>query len=309
VLALLLLAILPRAVCAAEHEVWLLSTRGLSECGASAIDGIRYWRLADGCRWAPAQAAEFHAGDNLATPTVVYIHGNDTDADEAVSAGCCVDQIIQSAACGAPFRFVIWSWPSDRVCRRIRSDIQLKADRSDVEAYWLALWLDQLRPGVRVGLAGHSFGPRIIAGAGQLLAGGELSGRCLPPQTVAAWTGKKPKNRLRAVLLASATDLDSLAPGGQNELALTVLEEVLITCNDCDRALRWYPRLYGRGGPEALGFAGPCGLGGPGKVAVLDVSDTVGRTHDWQVYCCSPELACRWAHYAFLDAPPETAGK
>ena len=306
-----LLALMPRAVGAGQHEIWLLSTRCLPDCCGAAgdIKAAQYWRLTDDCQWAPADARQFHAGDDRLTPTVVYIHGNRTDADAAVSDGWYVDQSIQCAAAGRPFRFVIWSWLADRACRRNRPDVELKAERSDVEAYDLACWLDQLRPGVRVSLVGHSFGPRIIDGALQLLGGGELAGQCLPAATVAAWTGEKKKNPLRAVLLASATDADWLAPGGRHERALALLDEALITCNGCDRALRWYPRLYGRGGPEAMGSVGPCGIGCPGNVEVLDVSDTVGRTHDWQVYCSSPDVTCRWAHYAFLDAPPEAAGK
>jgi hypothetical protein len=312
-----------------QHEIWLLSTRGVKKGTGSicaqhpegrsgklclspfspegAIDAGRYWRLTDDCQWAPADAGQFHAGDGAQRPTVVYIHGNRTDADEAVSNGGYVDWAIQCQAAGRPFRFVIWSWPSDRACRRNRSDVQLKAEQSDVEAYYLACWLDQLRPGARVSLVGHSFGPRIIDGAMQLLAGGELAGQCLPAAVVAGWSGGKPKNPVRAVLLASATDADWLAPGGCHELALGLLDEVLITCNGCDRALRWYPRLYGRGGPEAMGFVGPCGIGCPENVEVLDLSGTVGRTHDWQAYCSSPEITCHWAHYAFLDAPAEAA--
>jgi hypothetical protein len=273
-----------------------------------ALAAVRYWRLTGGCQWSPADARQFHAGDDAATPTVVFIHGNRTDEDDAVREGCYVDQSIQCQAAGRPFRFVIWSWPSDRACRRHRPDIQLKAEQSDVEGHYLALWLDRLRPGVRVGLIGHSFGPRIIDGAMQLLAGGELAGQCLPAATVAAWTGKKRKNPVRAVLLASATDADWLAPGGRHELALSLLDEVLITCNGCDRALRWYPRLYGRGGPEAMGFVGPSCIGCPENVEVLDLSGTVGKAHDWQTYCSSPDVSSRWAHYAFLDGPTEAAG-
>ena len=191
----LLLGLVPRAVCAGQHEVWLLSTRGMPDCPcADEASAIRYWRLMDDCQWVPADAGEFHAGDDPATPTVVYIHGNRTDADEAVSNGCYVDQAIQCQAAERPFRFVIWSWPADRACRRNRPDVQLKADRSDADAYYLARWLQELRPGVKVSLVGHSFGPRIIAGAMQLLAGGELAGQCLSADIVASWTRRSAGN-------------------------------------------------------------------------------------------------------------------
>ena len=97
-------------------------------------------------------------------PTVVYIHRNRTDASEAVANGSDVYQSIRSETCGRAFRYVIWTWPADRVGRRPRPDAQLKADYSDVDSYYLATWLNNFRPGVKVTLIGHSYGPQIIIG-------------------------------------------------------------------------------------------------------------------------------------------------
>jgi len=292
----------------APPQVWLVSTRSAPHCGDldGTLQTLQYWRLGDDRQWSAADAKAFRATDDAARPTVVFIHGNRTDADDAVDKAWCIYDSIR-AQTGRPFRYVIWSWPADRTLRRNRDDIRLKAAYSDVEGYYLAQWLDHLRPGVKVSLIGHSFGPRIITGALDLLAGGQLVGHCLPESTVAAWTAGK-RNPLRVVLLAAALDADWLAPGGRHDGALSLAEQILVTRNGCDRVLRWYPWLYGRGGPPAMGFVGPDGVEDAKSVEVVDLSDTVGRLHDLQCYCSAADLSDRWPRYTFLeDAPVRSA--
>jgi hypothetical protein len=298
------------AVClaAAAHaaeppqSVWLVSTRGAPQYGAldDSLGSLCYWRLTDDCQWSAADADAFAAADDAAVPTVVYIHGNRTGADDAVADGWHVYQAVRSQVPDRAFRYVIWSWPADRVGRRNRPDILLKAAYCDAESYYLAAWMARLRPGVKVGLIGHSFGPRIITGAMHLLGGGQVAGYEMPEKTVAAWAAGK-RNPVRAVLLAAAEDVDALSPGGVNERALSLLDKALITVNRYDRVLRWYPRMCGRGGPQALGFTGPCAVENPEKTELVDVSCTVGRIHDWRRYCAASNVCSRWAHYAFLE--------
>ena len=221
-----------------------------------------------------------------AGPTIVFISGNRTDAEDTVTKAYFLHSMIRCAAGDKPFRYVIWSWPADRFCRGIRSDAQLKVDFSKAESYYLAAWLDRLPPGEKICLVGHSLGARIIANAMHLLAGGEVADRTMSQQTVDRWNGEK-RNRVNAVLLAPAVDADCFAPGGQCE-ALPLLDKVLVTKNGCDRALRWYPRLWGRGGPQAMGFVGPCCIDSE-KMEVIDVSGSVGKSHDCMLYCSAPE--------------------
>jgi hypothetical protein len=292
-----------RAACPdSSPRVWLISTRSAPhDCrGEADPQCLSYCRLDDGCQWSPSDAEAFNSGDDRATPTVVFIHGNRTDSAQAIKKGWYVYEILQSASAGRPFRYVIWSWPAERVCRGTSQDTRIKADYSDVESGYLARWLNRLKPGVKVTLIGHSFGPRIITGAFQLLAGGDVSGQVLPQETVAAWKDGK-RNPVRAVLLASAMDFDWLAPGGCHGLALSLIEQSLITRNGCDRVLRYYPRLYGRDGPQALGFVGPAGVDGMETVELIDVSGTVGKIHDWRHYCSASNVCERWARYMFLE--------
>lgn len=303
---LLLWLVAAAAVVADEAQpIWLLSTRCAAHCGEldDPHHAVCYSRATADCQWLPSDAAAFQTTDNAQVPTIVFVHGNRTDADEAITKGCCAYEGMRTFASGRPFRFVIWSWPAERALRKHRADTQLKAEYSDAESYYLAYWLNNLRPGMPVALVGHSFGPRIIAGALHLLAGGAIDCRQLPNEITVSWaTGKR--NPVRVMLLAAAMDGDALSPNGQNALALPLSERSLITVNECDRVLKWYPRLYGRGGPEALGFLGPCGL--TGNADILDISSSVGRTHDWDRYCAAVTACGLWSQYTFLDQSAES---
>ncbi|NLF07792.1 MAG: alpha/beta hydrolase [Pirellulaceae bacterium] len=288
------------AAAAEPEDVWLLSTRGAPRCGVleNAADNIAHRKLLDGCRCGAADPADFQTDDQ--TPIVVYIHGNNTEADEAVFKGMYAYQTIRSAVGCRSFRFVIWSWPAGRVCRRHRDDVNLKAGYCDVDGYYLAVWLDRLPPAAKVSLIGHSFGPRIISNALELLAGGEVAGRRLPEDIAGNWREGK-RNSFRAVFLAAAIDADWLAPQSRYGNALSLVEEVLISQNCCDRALRFYPRVHGCDWSEAMGYLGPTGIGNPSKVRVVDVSCTVGKPHNWRGYCSAANIFSQWSRFVFLD--------
>jgi hypothetical protein len=100
-------------------------------------------------------------------------------------------------------------------------------------------------------------------------------------------------------------DNGCLLPGRRHGLALSQAEGMMITRNGCDRVLRWYPRMYGRGGPEALGFTGPACPSWLGedraKLDVVDVSCSLGREHGWLEHLCCWPVRCRLPWYAFLE--------
>jgi hypothetical protein len=283
-------------------QIWIISTRAMRGCGTPDAESPQYWRLGDDCGWEAADAREF-ADDPSGTPIVVFVHGNRTDADEAIAKGMYVHRTISCAVGDRPFRFVIWSWLSDLVYHRPRRDVELKAAYSEEEGHYLAGWLAGLPPEAKVCLVGHSFGPRVINGALHALAGGELAGRQLSESTMTAWRAKKP-NTIRAVLLASADDCDAVAPWGRHGLAFSMLDQVLVSCNGKDRMLRFYPRLDGRGGPQALGAVGPCGIADAENVSLVDVTCTVGKPHDYRRYCSAPNVYCHWPRFTFLDDEP-----
>jgi len=281
----------------AEGEAWILSTRSAPACGSldSGHEQIRYWRLgADRCR-KPSDANAFYAAAETPVPTTFFVHGNRTSANDAVREAWPLRRRLEHEADGRPYRLVIWSWPSDRIRGRSRRDIQVKAARSDGQAYYLAQMLRSLPPDVPVNLVGYSFGSRIIAGALHLTAGGRLAGRRLDGPAVE-------RLPVRAVLVAAALDNDWLLPGHRNGLALSQIEQMLITVNRRDRVLHWYPAMRRGRGPWAMGYVGPRVRGFAEKIELLDVTRATGRQHDWCRYIAAECLRAAVGRYALEEA-------
>jgi esterase/lipase superfamily enzyme len=282
----------------AAADAWIVSTRELPDAAPPEDAQPQYWRLDQDGAWAAADEPAFLAADQPSIPTVVFLHGNRYDSDDAAKEGLDFCGVLSGLAPSAPFRYVIWSWPADRI-RGNRKDVRAKFVRSDVEAVYLARFLSVLHPDVRVSLIGHSYGAHSILGALRLIAGGSFAGYALP---------RRPAPRtapVRAVLLAAATDQDALAPCTGEMGPLGQIDRVLVTLNGCDRVLRFYPHLYGRGGPQALGYAGPAGLDpddpNSKKVEVVDVACAVGKRHGLPYLQNAAPLQARLAWYAFLE--------
>jgi hypothetical protein len=114
------------------------------------------------------------------------------------------------------------------------------------------------------------------------------------------------------VLAAGAIASDALAGPDPAHQPLGVVDRLLVTRNGCDSTLRFYPFLYRRRGPEALGFVGPTCLdpGDPNsqKVEVVDVTRAVGKNHAWEHYRNAGPLRARLAWFAFLE-PDRPAGR
>ncbi|MDZ7615718.1 MAG: hypothetical protein U1E05_01865 [Patescibacteria group bacterium] len=282
---------------AAEVEVWLVSTRSAPRASAAdaADERIGFRRLSDN-RWTPSDRGEFHAAGHPGAPTLFLVHGNRTAAGDAIQMGTALRRQLERTASDQPFRLVIWSWPSEQVCGGARADVQLKAQYSDVQAYYLAECLREMPPEQPVTLAGYSFGARVITGALELLAGGRVGRYQLngPAQDrKAPW---------RAVLIAAALDAHWLSRGHRNGQAMGQVDRMLITANPADRVMRLYPRMYGRRGPDALGY---CAAGyslspaDRAKVRCLDLSCSVGREHGWWSYWRSASLRATLAEYTF----------
>lgn len=293
----------PPAPAADHQQLWLINTRCVSTCGWQCVseNDFDYQRYDCATGWTSVDAATFFDATSADVPTTFYIHGNRVTPYDAIHEGQYLYQLLCEAAGERPFRLVIWSWPATQIPGGVRHDVLTKAARSDVQAYYLAQVVDRMPKDARVGMMGHSFGARTITGALHLLGGGELCGYALPPRA------DRPARAVRSVLVAAALDNGWLLPGWRNGLALSQTEKMMITRNGYDRQLRWYPRMYGRRGPDALGFTGPACPSWLGedraKLDVVDVSCSVGRGHGWFEYLCSWSVRCRLAWYAFLESP------
>ncbi len=308
----------PLAVLAAENspspatQIWLISTRSAPGCGdlEAGLSQIAYWRLDESCNcgtWQTSDAGAFQASALPGVPTTVFIHGYGTDHDWAVRHGNQLYGLMKQQACGHAFRLIVWSWPADHM-GRYRADVQAKICRSDVEAYYLARVLCGLPKGTPLSMEGYSLGCRTASGALELWAGGSVAGHSLAPEILAAWQNAGPRP-MRVIMLAPAMDTDWLEPCCPGGLAPLAVQRILVVTDGCDRAMKWYSRIYGRHGPEAMGHAGPAGTAG-GKLEVVDVCCEVGKKHAFDLYQDSSPVTQRLAWYTFLcDAPATTAAK
>jgi hypothetical protein len=259
--------------------------------------------LAADCRWVRTDAEAWSTVDHANGPLCVFVHGNRASQREAIEMGWGVYHYLAEQA-DRPFRFVVWSWPADRVRTRNLSDVRLKAQRSDAQSQYLASWLGRLHPESRVSLVGYSLGARIITGALHMMGGGRVAGR-----EMRADKDTPRRAPLRAVLVAAAADNDWLLPNRRNGLALDLVDRVLVTRNRRDPVLRRYHFMYGLCGPRALGSTGPAGSARLGsdrdKIEVVTLDCCVGRNHDWIAYLQARPLRSRLGRYAFLEPPAE----
>jgi hypothetical protein len=279
-----------------SSDVWLVETRGLpNPCAQHGVsERIHFQRLDQGC-FVSATKEEFLASLIPDQTTCFFVHGNRVSASDARSTGLSLRRHLDSGQ--TPFRYVIWSWPSERISGMIR-DARAKASRADGESYYLGSVLAEMPAEANTSLIGYSFGARAITGSLHLLGGGIVRGNSLG-------ISAKPTIRPRAVLMAAALPRAWLLPGGANSLAPFQVEQMLLFYNRNDPALRHFPLVFHPGRPEALGFEGIAAwqLGQNGSLLrQLDVGRTVGRSHSLSKYTDSAGIMAT-VRAAVLDAP------
>lgn len=280
-----------RAPTSVRESLWLLSTRRLP---ATADDGQvsfapEVWQFDTVRGWVSSTLDELLLAGSQSTATNLFIHGNDTAAQNAAEVGGALYQQLRfDAQPAAPRQFVIWSWPSAISGAGVRQSAQINALRTNIEGYYLACYLSRVSSEVPIHLSGYCTGARIATGGLHLLGGGSLAGMQI------ANSNRPPPHRTRAVLVAAAIPNGWLLPGGPHELALSQLDRLVITVNAVDPVLRWHPLMWGRGGPLALGMTGlpiPLRLDDQQtQIVQLDLTRTLGRRHSWKYYRSTPEV-------------------
>ncbi|MBX7165364.1 MAG: alpha/beta hydrolase [Pirellulales bacterium] len=262
--------------------LWLVNTR--ASCSSAGAQPLHYF-VGDGHgHWIPVGLEQFRSTDQPGVPTVVFIHGNRYDEQDALIVGQAMFvRLVRELGNGRPLRFVIWSWPSERIYGALRRDVREKANRGEAEGCVVAQFVGQIPGEVPVCLLGHSYGARVIVTCLHHLA------------QVESRAPTAPAPARRAVLMAGALDCGWIAPGGAYGMALWAVEHAVVMYNPNDVALKWYPLLWGRGGPPALGYTGLPGsvqAKFAGRVEQLDVEPFVGRRHRFAEYLAADEI---WA--------------
>lgn len=236
-------------------------------------------------RWQASDLESFLAFD-ASVPTVIYVHGNQMTPADARQQGLALYRML--VRCGdsdGPVRFVIFSWPSEKVGFLLR-DVRVKALRTDAVGCQLAWLLDQLPAETPVSLIGFSFGARIVTGSLHILGGGSL--RCGEGLSERLHPQRDPVN---VVLVAAALHAHWLGEGQYHGLAMTQVDRMFLVNNCADLAMRYYHLSSTSGGrPQALGLCGPTCIGpeSAAKIAMRDVSRYAGTQHDLFRYLCAP---------------------
>lgn len=277
-----------------NDELWIVSARR-ARATAAGPTGYDVWRYEGSGRWHTSSVAEFAAAD-ASVPVCFHVHGNRVSFCEALCGGW---SYYTKFTCGCrergPIRWVIFTWPSDRLNIGPRKDVQVKAVRAECYGYYLAWIADQLPAEARVSMIGYSFGTRVIGAGLHYLGGGTLRGRALAEH-------RHEDRAVRAVLLAGATDNDCFMPGRAMQMAPTQIDRLLVGVNRLDPAMKWYPLLYQltlrrRQGQQSLGYTGLAGMQClpdlQGRVEHRDLSCLGGREHDTH--------GCRYLAECFVE--------
>lgn len=255
-----------------DDEVLLIDTRRLPNCPSdSTRDRLTIVRRREAGCWTRTSFDEL-VGDT-ARQTVVWVHGNRFSPADAREYGLrCYRQLAKRRSGDLPLRFVIWSWPSDKVVGPLR-DAREKAARANAEGANVAWGVRRLAPSGPWGLIGYSYGGRVSTSALHRIARDDRAAAIGPA---------------RVILFAPALDNDWLLPGGRHGSALDQAERLVVLYNPRDLVLKRYRLLDPFRRPMALGYTGLASIArlGPWKdrYVQLRVDGRLGRGHSVREY-------------------------
>ena len=139
------------------------------------------------------------------------------------------------------------------------------------------------------------------------MGGGSLGGRCLPEQCC------RHAPRARIGLWATASQANWLLPGCPHGRALGCVEHGVIFYNRADPALKRYHQVFCSATGPALGYTGltnpRCGPAAYSRLVQYDVTNYIGRRHQWSRYRDCPgtmnqirNLALSWERCSTSEA-------
>ena len=276
--------------------MWYVSTRHLPysprSCDTSDYQP-RYYRCSDG-KWTRSDQVEFFATMAPSTVVGIYVHGNKKQASDAKQRGaeiygmlCCRSQVTN-------LRFVIWSWPSQKIPMQPIRDVRVKAARSVAQSYYLGAWLTNVDSHTPVTILSSSYGARIAAGALHLLAGGSVNGHVVPRVA--------PHPPIRLLMVQPAFPCDWILCGGKFGRSTQLLDDLFMAYNSRDFVLKQYRKTIKDGRGEALGYTGlpsrsrMC-ASQDATLRQWDATRYVGFSHDYDRYKSIPYFQQKVAQY------------
>jgi hypothetical protein len=265
-------------------ELWIISTRQLG-CPSRCDDFQPMIRRLGVEGWEESSLEQLSEASPMAT--VVCVHGNRFTHGDAVQKGIRVYQVLGRGAERPTMRFIIWSWPSERVRGPYR-DARIKAERANIEGYYVACFITRLPSETPLGFIGHSFGARVVGGALQALGTGRLLGVPLAEERLSQLP------LIRVAFLAAAIDGDIFLPGREYAEALSLVDQLLVLYNPLDPVLKFYALLDRYRRPRALGAVGMPRIASRGEgiaeVRQRNVASIIRHSHDDDRYYSSSTL-------------------
>ncbi len=289
-----------------QDEIWLVSTREMGvypRAAMLACPQFTYRRYCCQSGWQDVAADRSPCCTDTNTRTVIYVHGNRMTSEWVQRRALDFYNGLIGHADDRPIRLIVWSWPSSPIpCRfAFARDARVKYRRTTLQSYYLARWIHRHCRDSHFGMVGYSYGARTILGALQLLAGGQLSGRCLPESGCGT-------PHVHVALWAAASQSDWLLNGKPHGRAMDCIESAAIFYNRVDPALKRYSRVLCKANGPALGHVGLTrphgGPAGYSRICQIDVTKIVGRHHDWNRYCGSCSIMAQTSVTALESQTP-----
>lgn len=270
----------------ARQDIWLIDTHPAPWHRASeeGYKRITYYQLV-GNQWVRSDAETFFDTQEPEKPLVVFSPGYTSTIADTVQVGMDLVRLYRPEQ---NCRTVFWCWPAEKIRCRLALDIRDKISVAAASGDYMAMFLRRLKPESKICMIGFSFGNRIICDAVERLSDDRPDGM-----------------RIHLVLTAAATDRVWLAAGSRHGNVPRLAEKILILYNPSDRALRFYPLLYGNGSrPEALGRYGPpMQLISPefrDRIQAVNVHPYVGKYHRTIYHLQSPVFRRQMNDYLFF---------
>jgi len=268
----------------AAEDVWLIDTHNADWTCASDADfeKIKYYQLVNYC-WVKSNAEKFFQTQTPDVPLILFAPGYTSTTSDTIEAGMTLVSLYNGKHNA---RTVFWEWPADRQFLRLSHDIRAKIPVAAASGNYVSKFLRKLQPESQICLIGFSFGNRVICDAVQ--NSGELD------------------LHIHLILMASATDRFWLTKQGRHADVPRFAEKILILYNPQDRALKFYPSLYGGCyRPESLGR-----LGLPtsqiseeyrNKIESININSYAGKYHRTVKHLQSPAFRQKMGEYLFFE--------
>jgi hypothetical protein len=298
-------AVIPAA---ADATYWIVSSRHASQHRLQRSPyGLAYARRQPDGTLVASDAAALQAELTPGVPVCILVHGSFVDWNWHVQDTGAAYAWIRNAAPDRPLHVIFFTWASGGPythCFPI--DVNVRGERAEYNGFHLAQLIAQLPAGSPVCVIGHSHGARVAVSAMHLAGGGVVQDL--------VFTGNVGDRPIRSVLAAAAVDHHWLNPGSRYDRALC-RGDVLNLLNRCDLALQFYPltRPFSRpslanvgftdGDRERLGWLAV-------RAGEIDVTELVGRHHNWPHYHDAPAIAAVIAPFVYFmdrDAVPAAA--